>query len=223
VLPAKVEIAEMPLAVVTCGPAYEPIDKVRRITNQSTGELGTLLSETLSAAGFEVLCLRGEMAVSRAPRDVRLVPFTTNASLLAILETLPNAPSAVFHAAALCDFLVHEIEGVLRSQKIRSEVPELRLILRPAEKVLPRLRSLFPAAIIVGWKYELDGSREDAVARARQQLVAAATDACVVNGSSYGAGFGFLARGTHQVSHLADKVSLCKFLANWTSEALSGL
>ena len=49
------EIARMPLALVTCGPAFEPIDEVRRITNQSTGELGSLLSETLAGANFEVL------------------------------------------------------------------------------------------------------------------------------------------------------------------------
>ena len=101
----------MTLALVTCGPAYEPIDEVRRITNQSTGELGALLTEALARANFEVLCLRGEMAVYPAPQDVKVVPFTTNASLLALLERLPTQPAAVFHAAALCDFLVSEIEG----------------------------------------------------------------------------------------------------------------
>jgi phosphopantothenate---cysteine ligase (CTP) len=217
----NVEIAQMALVLVTCGPAYEPIDEVRRITNQSTGELGTLLSETLSGAGFEVLCLRGEMAVYREPSNVRVVPFTTNASLLAILERLPEPPAAVFHAAALCDFLVHEVEGVDRARKIRSGVSELRLVLRPAGKVLPRLRSLFPKAAIVGWKYELEGSREDALARARDQMAACATDACVVNGTSYGAGFGFLIRGSQPPHHLADKSKLCEFLANWTSQALS--
>ncbi len=139
---ATVKIARMPLAVVTCGPAYEPIDKVRRITNQSTGELGSLLSETLARANFEVLCLRGEMAVYPKPQDVNVVPFTTNASLLALLERLPMQPAAVFHAAALCDFLVHEIEGSDRERKIPSSVSELRLILRPAEKLLPRLRAV---------------------------------------------------------------------------------
>lgn len=39
-MPAKV--------IVTFGPAYEPVDEVRRITNFSTGELGS----TLSAASF---------------------------------------------------------------------------------------------------------------------------------------------------------------------------
>ena len=161
------------------------------------------------------------MAVYREPRDARVVPFTTNASLLAILETLPNQPAAVFHAAALCDFLVHEVEGADRTRKIRSGISELRLVLRPAEKILPRLRFLFPAAIIVGWKYELDGSREDAEARAREQMAASTTDACVVNGTSYGAGFGFLTPGSQAPHHLPDKSKLCEFLANWTSQALS--
>lgn len=217
----NVESAIMPLAVVTCGPAYEPIDDVRRITNQSTGELGTILSETLSSAGFEVLCLRGEMAVHPGPRDVRVVPFTTNASLLGVLQAIPDQPSAIFHAAALCDFLVHKIEGADHAHKIRSSVAELRLILRPAEKILPHLRRLFPEAVIVGWKYELDGSREDAGARARKQMVASDTDACVVNGTSYGSGFGFLERDGGEMRGLAHKTELCKFLADWTLDALN--
>jgi phosphopantothenoylcysteine decarboxylase/phosphopantothenate--cysteine ligase len=37
--------------IVTCGPSYEPIDQVRRLTNFSTGELGVLLSDELARAG----------------------------------------------------------------------------------------------------------------------------------------------------------------------------
>jgi phosphopantothenate---cysteine ligase (CTP) len=218
-----VKIAGMPLAVVTCGPAYEPIDKVRRITNQSTGELGSLLSETLARANFEVICLRGEMAVHPKPQDVNVVPFTTNASLLALLERLPMQPAAVFHAAALCDFLVHKIEGSDREGKIPSSISVLRLILRPAEKLLPRLRPLFPQAILVGWKYELEGSREEATARALEQVDSAHTNGCVLNGTSYGVGFGFLARGNKRARHLETKIELCRFLCDWTTETLKGL
>jgi phosphopantothenoylcysteine synthetase/decarboxylase len=211
----------MPLALVTCGPAYEPIDGVRRITNQSTGEIGTILSETLSASGFEILCLRGEMAGHPAPKNARVVAFSTNASLLKILQTLPVQPFAVFHAAALCDFTVHRIEGTRGERKIRSTAGELRLILRPAEKILPRLRAVFPNSIIVGWKYELDGSRADAIARARGQIKNSSTNGCVVNGSAYGKGFGFLTRESEELPHFADKSELCAFLAIWTSEAVN--
>jgi phosphopantothenoylcysteine synthetase/decarboxylase len=214
-------MALMPLALVTCGPAYEPVDRVRRITNQSTGELGTILAEALAASGFEVLCLRGEAASHHAPKDAKIVGFSTNASLMTFLGKLTVQPEAVFHAAALCDFVVHSIEGADEAQKIRSTTAELRLILRPAEKILPRLRALFPRAVIVGWKYELDGSRSDAIRRAREQINSSNTNACVVNGSAYGDGFGFLSRESRNVSHFADKAGLCEFLAKWSLEALS--
>ncbi len=54
------------------------------------------------------------------------------------------------------------------------------------------MRDLFPNARIVGWKYELVGSREDALAAGARQLTEARTDLCVVNGAAYGSGFGLL-------------------------------
>jgi phosphopantothenate---cysteine ligase (CTP) len=211
----------MPIALLTCGPAYEPIDQVRRITNHSTGELGTILAQALAASGFEVVCLRGDAAVHPKPTKARVVPFSTNASLLSLLENLTIQPAAVFHAAALCDFVVHAIEGADDARKIRSTTPELRLILRPAVKALPRLRALFPRAVIVGWKYELDGSRADAVARARKQINSSSTNACVVNGAAYGPGFGFVSLASGDVSHFPDKARLSEFLAGWTLKELT--
>ncbi|HEY5744069.1 MAG TPA: phosphopantothenoylcysteine decarboxylase [Terrimicrobiaceae bacterium] len=210
----------MPFALVTCGPAFEPIDEVRRITNQSTGELGTRLAESLSGCGFHVLCLRGEMAVYPRPKDVSVIAFSTNASLLDILENLPEKPAAVFHAAALCDFLLHRIDGAERVRKIGSAVSQLHLILRPAEKILPRLRGFFPDAIIVGWKYELEHSRQDAIARAREQITRSKSNACVINGSSYGPGFGFLTPQSEEPKDFASKSKLCNFLAAWTLDSL---
>lgn len=197
----------MPTAYVTCGPASEPVDAVRCLTNFSTGELGTVLSERLAAAGWTVVCFRGSLATFRAPAGVDVVEFSTNESLLAALHRTGGAPDAVFHAAALCDFSVAEISGVDPAAKLRSDAKEIHLVLRPAPKVLPLLRAEFPRAWIIGWKYELDGTREDAVARARRQIASARTDACVVNGSAYGEGFGLVREGS-DIVHLADKQAL---------------
>src|SRR5260370_41460223 len=57
--------------IVTCGPSYEPIDQVRRLTNFSTRELGVHLSNQLTRAGFEVFCLKVSRS-ARAPTPVRL-------------------------------------------------------------------------------------------------------------------------------------------------------
>jgi phosphopantothenoylcysteine synthetase/decarboxylase len=210
----------MPSALVTCGPAHEPIDEVRRLTNHSTGELGTLLAEALSVSGFEVVCLRAETATYPAPRSARVLTFSTNASMSVILEKLTIQPDAVFHAAALCDFLIQRIAPDKAARKIASTA-EIHLILQPAGKILPRLRPTFPEALIVGWKYELDGSRQDAIQRARTQINISRTNACVLNGSAYGAGFGFLTDESQDVRHLADKTSLCEFLVEWTLQHLT--
>jgi len=204
-----------PLALVTCGPAYEPIDSVRRITNFSSGELGAHLCEALLAAGFSVRCLRGEMATHPLPPGIEPLPFSTNDSLALLFEEIETRPDIVFHAAALCDYVLAGLEGAELSAKIRSDAEELRLTLRPATKLLPELPRLFPDAVIVGWKYELDGSREDAVARGRHQIVKAGTNACVVNGAAYGDGFGFLCKDRQEAVHYRDKQELCTALAEW--------
>jgi phosphopantothenoylcysteine synthetase/decarboxylase len=207
--------------VVTCGPSYEPIDEVRRITNFSTGELGIELSNQLTRAGFEVVCFKGVGATSQERIvGARVVPFGTNEHLRGELEALPQREniSAVFHAAALCDY---RVKSVLTSQgaevaatKIPSRAGELTLILDPAAKLIQELRDLFPGSRIVGWKYELIGSRADVLAAAIRQFAESRSDGCVMNGAAYGKGFGFLEPHQKPV-HLADKRALCAHLVQW--------
>ena len=206
--------------IITCGPSYEPIDGVRRLTNFSTGELGLLLSAELSRAGHEVICMKGEGAVSHADAGgARVVGFSTNADLLELLREFAGSNvGAIFHGAALCDYRVKLARGddgvPLEMQKLPSRAGGLTLTLEPTVKLLPELRMIFPAAKIVGWKYELDGTPGDVVAKARAQLAVCRTDACVVNGAAWGAGFGLIAPGREPVS-LADKPALCVSLAEW--------
>ena len=181
-----------PLAVVTCGPAYSPIDSVRRITNFATGEIGAILSRSLRQAGWEVLCLRGEGSTAPAPEGVDVHSFSTNESLAALFQNLPQKPNAIFHAAALCDFQVASIEGAGGMKKIPTRDGAVSLHLEPAPKILPRLREWFPEALIVGWKYELDGDRVEALSKGADQIRECRTNACVVNGAAFGPGFGIL-------------------------------
>lgn len=204
-------MSSTPLCLVTSGPAYSPIDEVRRITNVSSGELGSLLSETLMAAGCEVVCFSGEMAAHR-PEGMRIVPFSTNDSLAAALTGFE--PAYVFHAAALCDFEVAAADAS-EARKIRSDLSSLTITLRPAKKILPTLPALFPGSRIIGWKYEMDGTQADAIARGRRQIREAGTTACVVNGAAYGPGFGFLDGAEAEPVHYPDKATLCTALVEW--------
>lgn len=207
--------------VVTCGPSFEPIDEVRRVTNFSTGELGVRLSETLAGAGHPVLCLKGSGATHPDPaRPCQVAHFDTNDDLLRLLERAAAADetAAVFHVAALCDYRIGRVEDergrTCAAAKIDSRAGELLLRLVPATKVISQLRRLFPQSLLVGWKYELSGTAADALAKARRQLAEQGVDACVLNGRAWGADFAFC-QPDQPLLCLPDKPALTRYLADW--------
>ena len=207
--------------IVTTGPSFEPIDEVRRLTNFSTGESGVRLANHLATCGHEVFCLRGEAATYEgALKNCRHLPFATNDDLLRHLIDLSreHEVGAVFHVAALCDFKVKAVTDArgqqLDSPKIESRAGSLSIELEPARKIIGELRGLFPKASLAGWKYELNGSRDDALEKAWSQLKENKTDACVLNGRAYGSGFAFCTT-PDVVRHVPTKEELFPFLADW--------
>lgn len=214
----------MSKVIVTAGPSYEPIDEVRCLTNLSTGDLGVRLANALSRAGFGVFCLKSTIATT--PTELlgcRELPFTTNDDLHRSLVRLAREHriDAIFHVAALCDFKVSRVEDARGTRqeaaKLESRAGGLTLTLEPARKVIAGMRSHFPKAIIVGWKYELEGSRPEALASAWRQIREARTDACVLNGRAWGEGFA-LCTPPDQVRPVADRAALVQFLPKWLKE-----
>ena len=92
--------------IVTAGPTHEPLDEVRRLTNFSTGRLGSELVNFLAARGYEATLLIGQQATYRGERHARHVEiFTTTPNLRDRLRALASETvGAVFHAAAVSDF-----------------------------------------------------------------------------------------------------------------------
>ncbi|HTG45306.1 MAG TPA: phosphopantothenoylcysteine decarboxylase [Verrucomicrobiae bacterium] len=194
--------------LVTLGPSCEPLDAVRRLTNFSTGKLGTELANYLTDAGHEVTALRGHYSTWRGElRAVDIKEFATSADLLALLQGSPCF-DAVFHAAAVSDFAFGSVfekrdDGVLTpvfSGKYSTRAGTLLAELVPTPKIIARMRSLFPGAKLIGWKYEVDGARAAAVEAARHQILENHTDGCVVNGPAYGAGYGLVVK-SERIGH----------------------
>jgi phosphopantothenoylcysteine decarboxylase/phosphopantothenate--cysteine ligase len=206
------------------------VDEVRRITNMSTGQLGLQLTKQLVLAGFRVICFRGVdapvqeeaflQAVAGHEELLKMLPFRTNCDLKkglkAVAEQTPV--DAVFHAAALCDFSVVQVTDEhgqeLNLTKLSSRTGDVVIRLKPTEKVIQFLRGWFPKSRLVGWKFELDGSREDVIAKGRAQIEESQTDACVLNGRAYGHGFGFYQAGLG-VTECASGEELALVLTEW--------
>jgi len=110
--------------------------------------------------------------------------------------------------------MLNREHAVTGGAKLSSRAGELTLVLEPATKLLPELRMLFPAARIAGWKYELEGTKEEALGKGRGQIAACASHACVVNGTAYGKGFGVLL-ASGKLSHCATRDELCAHLVAW--------
>jgi phosphopantothenoylcysteine decarboxylase/phosphopantothenate--cysteine ligase len=213
--------------VVTTGPSYEPVDEVRRLTNFSTGELGVILAGKLVATGLDVICLKGTGATyPHNPTGADVRTFTTNEDLFEQLTGLSRSQSvgAVFHVAALCDYKVKQVEGADgsrgQSAKIDSRGGPLTIVLEPARKIIGEMRRLFPDALLVGWKYELNGGRTEALEKAWRQLRENGTDACVLNGRAWGSGFAFCTLPS-SIRELAGKSEVVEFLAQWLGQRLS--
>ena len=206
--------------IVTAGPTYEPIDQVRRLTNHSTGQLGTGLAKRLAAKGHEVTLLRSRSATHTEQLEgVELKQFTTTADLAEKLKHSTEV-DAVFHAAAVSDFAVGQIfrradDGQLKplnAGKLSTCDGDLLLELKPTPKIIASLREWFAEALLVGWKYEVDGDRDSALGQGQTQIVENQTNGCVVNGPAYGDGFGWLSNAD-QAEHLVDKTELFNKLA----------
>jgi phosphopantothenate---cysteine ligase (CTP) len=195
---------------ITAGPTWEPLDQARRLTNFSTGSLGGELANALAAAGHEVTLFLSETAVWRSPvAAVSVRSFSTTQTLWdAIQGQAEPGPVAFFHAAAVSDFAVgakfRETAGGNRhpesSGKPSTQGGNLWVELVPTPKILPQLRTWFPAGVLTGWKYEVEGGPQSALGRGEEQLVRSRTDACVVNGPAWGEGFCWLHRSGRRVT-----------------------
>ena len=188
--------------LVTAGPTYESLDQVRRLTNLSTGRLGSLLANFLVARGHDVTLLLGHYATHRGEQQAQTVEtFTTTADLLdRLVRHAGAAIGAVFHAAAVSDFTFGKIfarsaGGALtevEAGKFSTRQGTLLAELLPTPKLISGLRDQFPQARITGWKYEVDGDRAHVLELARRQISEHHTNACVANGPAYGFGFGLV-------------------------------
>jgi phosphopantothenoylcysteine synthetase/decarboxylase len=206
--------------LITAGPSSEPIDDVRVITNRSTGELGTVLAESLARAGHKVELFLGQGATFQW-NGAKL--FATNEELERLLAQVQQTETVdfVFHAAALADFRVARIEVNRTPQftpKIGSDAGSVWLELVSQPKLIASLRRYFPGARIVGWKYEHAITRDELLLEAAHQMQQHRTNACVVNGRAFGSGFG-ICTDLGLIATCDSKQSLADFFIRWISQS----
>ena len=137
--------------IVVGGASHEPIDDVRSITNESSGETAVALATQAHYRGALVSLWLGA-ASAPVPSFLSVIRWTSVEDLhrLVVRETASLVGAdAVWIPAALADYTVKP-----RAEKIDSRrTPRLTLTLGPTPKILPEIRRRVSApGIVVGFK-----------------------------------------------------------------------
>lgn len=187
--------------LITSGPTRGYLDRVRFITNKSTGRLGTVLAERALRAGAQVTFIFGKGSLTPPARSgLTLVEVETVGDLLEAMERELTASQhhAVIHAMAVLDYEPAEY----RPEKTPSGKEEWVLRLRPTPKVISRIKGWAPGALLVGFKLEDDLSDEELIAEARRLARSAGAAFVVANNLAE------IERGRHRALFVAPDGSL---------------
>ncbi|MEL9914452.1 MAG: bifunctional phosphopantothenoylcysteine decarboxylase/phosphopantothenate--cysteine ligase CoaBC [Thermoplasmatales archaeon] len=157
---------------VVGGSSYEPIDDMRVITNNSSGETSIALATVLYYMGAELSLFFG-ITKTRIPPFLKYKRFSSVESLVSMVDEI-SSNDIVFVPAALSDFTVEKTSGKIPSDS------HLNLELKPAPKFLKILRGKFNGRII-GFKAEYNVSKEELKLRAKRRMIEYGLDFVVAN------------------------------------------
>jgi phosphopantothenoylcysteine decarboxylase/phosphopantothenate--cysteine ligase len=161
--------------LITAGGTREAIDSVRYIGNSSSGRMGIALARAAQARGAAVTLVAANVALA-TPAGVQVRRVVTAAELQqACAEEFP-ACEILLMAAAVADFR----PAAAQDGKIKKAGRgRLELVLEPTQDVLSGLAAgRRDGQTLIGFAAE---HGEQAVARAREKLLAKRIDALVVN------------------------------------------
>jgi phosphopantothenoylcysteine decarboxylase/phosphopantothenate--cysteine ligase len=174
--------------VVTAGPTRGWIDRVRFITNPSTGKMGIAVAQELTARGGSVTLILGPTA-EREPALVDVIHVNTADEMLdAVLQALNEKKAdSLVAAAAVSDY----IPAKVTESKIPSGKESLTLDLVPTRKIIDEARKKHKTLFIVGFKVESGLTEKELEKRARIKIDSGICDLVVANDEQKkGAAFG---------------------------------
>jgi phosphopantothenoylcysteine synthetase/decarboxylase len=173
--------------LITSGPTRGPLDAVRYITNKSTGRLGVLLATEALSRGADVTFIYGKGSLTPnsdalgadAAGRLRVIEIETVDDLVEIMNAELAAAQfdAVIHSMAVLDY----IPETFLEEKTPSGQDEWLVKLVRTPKVIKIIRELQPSTVLVGFKLEVDKSRQELVEAAFRSLTTNGADLVLAN------------------------------------------
>lgn len=167
--------------LVTAGPTWVPIDKVRVITNIFGGTLGAIIAKKFAEAGASVTLLFGPGRAALPPesKNLKIVRFVFFDDFLKLVKSeLKNGSySVMIHSAAVADYTPISPE----KGKIKSGKRELTIKLEPTIKIVDLVKKIAPKIFLVKFKLEVGVTKEKLIEVAHGSMLKSQADLIVAN------------------------------------------
>ena len=184
--------------LVTSGGTSEAIDRVRSITNHSTGHLGLVITEALIKAGHEVCLITTSQAVKPASHpNLKIIEIKNTLDLLEEMRNLVIDYQVVIHSMAVSDYTpvyMTSIDEVQASPdlsefltkhntetKISSKEEAQILFLKKNPKIISLVKEWNPKIHLIGFKLLVDVTKDYLIDVARESLNKNRADIIVAN------------------------------------------
>ena len=140
--------------VMTAGPTFEPIDPVRGITNQSSGQMGFAMARAFAQAGAEVVLVSGPVAYPTPLGIKRINVQTAEQMRQAVMGEIAHAQVFV-GVAAVADYRPLAVaEHKLKKTESAEAAGGRTIELTPNPDILAEVASLPAAPYCVGFAAE---------------------------------------------------------------------
>jgi len=161
--------------LILSGGTAEFIDKVRIISNLSSGKTGYLLAQCFCKDGFDVSVIYG--MGKKPPYYIKSYNTINTMEMLNKAMEIGKDADIIISCAAISDYApLEEQKG-----KISSDKEELTIKLKKNPKLIKELKKAFPNKIIVGFKAEYGIPEQELIEKSIKKLKDANLDYIVAN------------------------------------------
>ena len=184
--------------LLTSGGTSEKIDRVRSITNHSSGKLGKIITETLLKAGHEICLITTLQAIKPVSHpNLTIIEIKNTADLLQVMKDKVTDYQVLIHSMAVSDYtpvymtgfnevkdsqdLTEFLDKKNQETKISSKEDVQVLFLKKNPKIISLVKEWNPSIHLIGFKLLVDVSREYLIQIARESLEKNKADLIVAN------------------------------------------
>ncbi len=166
--------------LITSGPVWVPIDKVRIITSIFGGALGAVMAEKAAEMGADVLLAMGPgRAKIGSSKNLKVIKFKYFDELFSLMkkEISSKKYDAVIHSAAVPDYMPKSIYA----GKIKSGKSDLIIKMKPTVKIVDYIKKWDPSVCLVKFKLEVAKQEKELIKIAKKSMDRSKADIIVAN------------------------------------------